>query len=242
MIHIKYSEIILDLGGILMDLSHWLQGGPFLEVSFLLDLKETKLKTVQVVINKLSKLDSKVEIVDKNVDEIIDFFDRGYPYDEEDPETIFKHPLKLRVFVYLPRKRKATLQIEMVSSNSIMVNFWFYGSIFDVLEWNQMGVKKEEIKDFANFLIDLYSIYEFKIGGIAIEEDVLVLFGCGKTYPNECYRYENVDPDCFLQEASGFINIIWNEKCEELNRIPYNHQRLHKEGILLETGSFEIES
>ncbi|MCA1040698.1 hypothetical protein LCM00_14385 [Bacillus infantis] len=227
-----------------MDWPQWWQGGPFLEVSFLLEFKEmeVKSKAIQDIINKLPKLTTKVEIIDENVDEIIDFFDRGYPFDAEDPETNFIHSLKLRVFVHLPRKRKATLQIEMVSSNSIMVNFWFYGSIFDAFELDQIGIKKEEIKDFTNFLIELYSLYEFRIGAIAIEEDVLELFGCGETYPNEGYCYENVNPECFLQEASRFINIIWNEKCEELSRIPYNYKRLHKEGILIETGSFDLES
>ncbi|WHX98446.1 hypothetical protein [Neobacillus sp. DY30] len=64
-----------------MEWSHWLQGGPFLAVSFLLELKEEKTKTIKDIINKLSKVTNKVEIVDENVDEIIDFFDRGYPYE-----------------------------------------------------------------------------------------------------------------------------------------------------------------
>ncbi|PEC52094.1 hypothetical protein COJ46_22835 [Bacillus sp. AFS077874] len=38
------------------------------------------------MINKLSEITNKIEIVDKNVDEIIDFFVRGYPYDEDDPK------------------------------------------------------------------------------------------------------------------------------------------------------------
>ncbi|MEK4024885.1 hypothetical protein [Sporosarcina sp. FSL W7-1283] len=56
-----------------MEWSQWLQGGPFLEVSFLLELKEEKTKTIQEIINKLSRVTNKVEIVDKNVDEIIGF-------------------------------------------------------------------------------------------------------------------------------------------------------------------------
>ena len=89
-----------------MEWSQWLQGGPFLEVSFLLELKEKKTKTVQDIINNLSKVTNKIEIVDENVDEIIDFFNRGYPYDEEDPHTINLHSLKLRLYVYLLRKRR----------------------------------------------------------------------------------------------------------------------------------------
>jgi hypothetical protein len=221
-----------------MEWSQWLQGGPFLEVSFLLELKEKKRKTIQDIINKLSKVTNKVEIVDKNVDEIIDFFDRGYPYDEKDPQSINLHSLRLRLYVYLSRKRKATLQIEMVSSNALMVDFWFYGDEFDEPEWDQIGIKKEEFTDFTSFLKDLYSVYEFKVGGIAIEECVLELFGFDETYPNECYRYEYVSPDYFLKEPSSFVNIIWSEKYKKLSHIPYNYKRLDKEGILIETGSF----
>ncbi|WNS78771.1 hypothetical protein RRU94_02155 [Domibacillus sp. DTU_2020_1001157_1_SI_ALB_TIR_016] len=221
-----------------MEWSQWLQGGPFLEVSFLLELKEEKTKTIQDIINKLSKVTNKVEIVDENVDDIIDFFDRGYPYDEEDPQSIHLHSLRLRLYVYLSRKRKATLQMEMVSPNALMVDFWFYGDEFDAPEWDQIGIKKEEFTGFISFLKELYSVYEFKIGGIAIEEDVLELFGFDETYPNECYRYENLSPDYFLKEPSPFLNIIWSEKHKKLSHIPYNYKRLDKEGILIETGSF----
>ena len=221
-----------------MQWSQWLQGGPFLEVSFLLELKEQKTKTIQDIINKLSKVTNKVEIVDKNVDEIIDFFDKGYPYEEEDTQTNYIHSSRFRLYVYLSRKRKATLQIEMVSSNAIMADFWFYGDEFDAPEWDQIGIKKEEFTDFTNFLKELYSVYEFKIGGIAIEEDVLELFGFSETYPNECYRYENVSPDHFLQEPSHFIDIIWSEKYKKLSYVPYNHKRLDKKGIFIKTGSF----
>jgi len=191
-----------------MQWSQWLQGGPFLEVSFLLELKEEKRKTAQDIIGRLSRIINKVEIVDKNVDEVISFFERGYPYDEDHPQTNYIHSLRLRLYIYIARKRKAVLQIEMVSSNAIMVGFWFYGDEFDVPEWDQIGIKKEEIEDFKYFIKELYSVYEFNIGGIAMEEDVLELFGFGEAYPNECYRYENLSPDSFLQGSSRFIDII----------------------------------
>lgn len=221
-----------------MEWSRWLQGGPFLEVSFLLERKETKKQTIQSIIDKLSKVPNRVEIVDKNVDEMIDFFDKGYSDDEEDQRSIKLHSLRLSLYVYLSRKRKATLQIEMVSSNTLMVDFWFYGNEFDEPDWDQIGIKKEEFSGFTSFLKELYFVYKFKIGGIAIEQDVLELFGFGETYPNECYRYENLSPDYFLKEPSYFVNIIWNEKYKKLNRISYNHKRIEMEGILIETGSF----
>ena len=221
-----------------MQSSQWLQGGPFLEVSFLLELKEQKTKTIQDIINKLSTITYRVELIDDNIEEIIGFFDKGYPYDEEDPQTNYNHSLILRLYVYLSKKRKATLQIEMVSSNAIMVDFWFFGSEFDAPEWDQLGIKKEEITDFTNFLEELYSIFEFKIGAVAIEEDVLQLFGMDERYPNECYRYENLYPNHLFRESSGFIDIIWNEKQKKLSYVPYQHKRIHKEGILIKVGSF----
>lgn len=60
-----------------MQWSPWLQGGPFLEVSFLLEIKEKKKETIQELIDNLSKVKNRIEIHDQNVDEIIDFFDRG---------------------------------------------------------------------------------------------------------------------------------------------------------------------
>lgn len=221
-----------------MDWSQWLQGGPFLEVSFLLELKEEKTKTVQDIINKLSKIANKVKIVDENINDMINFFDKGYPYDEGDPESTYLHSISLKLYINLSRKRKAILQIEMVSSNVLLVNFLFYGDEFDVPEWEQIGIKKEEFKDFTSFLKELYFVYEFKIGGMAFEEHVLELFGFNETYPNECYRYENLHPDDFLKELSPFLNIIWSEKYKKLSHIPYNYQILDKEGIFIETTGF----
>ncbi|MDZ5472235.1 hypothetical protein SM124_10795 [Bacillus sp. 31A1R] len=202
-----------------------------------MELKEEKRKTIQDIIRNLSKVTNKVEIVDKNLDEIIDFFDKGYPYDEEDPQSIKIHSLRLRLYVNVLKKRKAILQIEMVSSNALLVDFWFSGDDFDEPGWDQIGIKKEEFSGFTSFLIDLYSVYEFKIGGIAIEQDILELYGFGETYPNECYRYENFSPDYFLKESTNFLNIIWREKYKKLSYIPYIHKRIDKEGILIEMGN-----
>lgn len=221
-----------------MECSQWLQGGPFLEVSFILELKENKSKAIREIINGISKVTNKIEIADKNVDDIIEFFESGYALDEGDSLSHQLHSLRLRLYVYISRKRKATLQIEKVSSDALMINFWFFGEQFDESEWDQVGIKKEEYPEFTRFFEELYEIFEFKIGAIGMEEDVLGLFECGEPYPNECYRYENVSSDFLLKKPARFINIIWNEKFNELRYIPYSHKRLNKEGILIETGNF----
>ena len=49
----------------------WLQGGPFLDVSFILELKEEKTKAIQAIFTKLSTMPYTIEFVDDNLDELI---------------------------------------------------------------------------------------------------------------------------------------------------------------------------
>ncbi|GGA60215.1 hypothetical protein [Ornithinibacillus halotolerans] len=221
-----------------MQSSQWLQGGPFLEVSFLLQLKEDKRKTIQFILDNLSKVNNNIEIVDDNIGEVMDAFEVGYPYDEGDVQTTHIHSFSLNLYVYLTRRRKSVLQIDLVSSNTVMVNFMFYGSTMDAGEWEQIGIEQDEYTDFTNFLKNLYAVYEFEVGGIAMEENVLELFGSEEIYPNECYRYEALDPERFLQESSAFIDIIWKDTNKKLLDVPFNHVRLDKQGILIHVCSF----
>jgi hypothetical protein len=213
--------------------SEWIQGGPFIEVSFLIELKEKKSKTVKNIINKLSEVSTKIEIVDYNIDEIIDFFDKGYPYDDDNPQSPYIHSLKLRLFVDLPRRRKASLLIDKISSDSILIDFCFFGDEMDVPEWDQIGIRKDEYSDITNFLIELFSVYEFKIGGVSCEEDIKFLFETVEQYPDECYRFKNIDPEYFLNNPSLFNVILWNEKYKKLNENNNKNKRLNNDGILI---------
>jgi len=211
----------------------WLQGGPFLEVSFLLQLKEDKMNTIKDIIKKLFDSNIKIQIVNSNIDEIIGNFEKGYLYDKEEPLSR-KHSLFLNLYVNLTRKRKAVLYIEKVSSNSILVDFWFYGSEFDAIEWNQIGVKEEEYIDFVNFLIELFKIYEFKVGGIMYENDVTDFFDLDDIFPNEGYRFENISPD-FLQKqrSSTPISVVWNQQYGTFKDIPYRIMKISDNGIIV---------
>ena len=204
----------------------WLQGGPFLEVSFLIELQ-----SIQEILDALSEM--KVEIVDDDIDEKIAAFNRGYLIDDENPQSNTMHTLNARLYVYLSRKRKASLHINQVSSNALMMNFVFYGSEFDALEWEQVGIAADEMEQFTKFLAELFAVYHFKVGGIAFEQDILSIFNCDEIYPDECYRMENVSPVIFLQKPITFIELIWNEKYERLSNIPYEHQSVEPNGIFM---------
>jgi hypothetical protein len=211
----------------------WLKGGPFLEVSFLLEYKDDKTNAIKEIIKKVSYFNNKIEIVSSNLDEIIGNFEKGYLYNEEEPLSR-RHSLFLNLYVYLPRKRKAVLHIEIVSSNSILVDFWFYGSEFDAIEWNQIGVKAEEYIDFVNFLIELFKIYEFKVGGIIYENDVTDFFELEEIFPNEGYRFENISPDFLLKpRTSTTLSVVWNQQYGTFKDIPYRYKKISHNGILV---------
>jgi hypothetical protein len=211
----------------------WLQGGPFLEVSFIIKLNDGKKEVIKAILKKLSNLHHQIEIVDTKLYEMIESFEKGYPYDEEDPDSVYIHSMQVNLYVYVAGRRKATLQIEQVSSNALLINFWFFGSEFDAPEWGQIGIKGKDISDFKSFLIDLYNNFKFKIGSIAIEEDVLGLSDCDEARPNECYCFENIKPQHILKVRTHFIDILWNEEYGKLNTIPNNHKRINESGLLI---------
>ncbi|MCT2536463.1 hypothetical protein NC661_03610 [Aquibacillus koreensis] len=212
----------------------WLQGGPFLEVSFVLKLDGEKKEAIQAIIDKLSNLDHKIEIVEERLGEIINSFSNGYPYDIEDPETVFIHAMHLRLYVHVAGRRKANLQIEQISSNALLVFFCFYGSEYDAPEWDQIGIGDEDLICFNSFLTELYTTFQFKLGSIGVEEDVLGLLDCEQVRPNECYRFEKIKTQSFFdRNLTSFHSVIWNEQYGKLDPIPFDYKRLNHSGLFI---------
>jgi hypothetical protein len=209
----------------------WLEGGPFLEFSFFLELKEEKKKAVQELINKLSNVTNKIEIVDENINDLINSFEKGYLYDDE--KQHYRHSVTLRLFITISRRRKATLFIEFLSPNTLLVNFWIYGSVFDAPEWEQIGIKENEFDHMTNFLLELFQVYDFIIGSIAIEDDVTTFIDSDNIPPNQDYDYKNINSNLLNELPLYFIKVIWNERYGKLDSLPYESDRINNSGILL---------
>ncbi|WKA54419.1 hypothetical protein [Planococcus shixiaomingii] len=216
-----------------MHTSNWLQGGPFLEVSFLWELKEDRTQAIYTLIRKLSALSTSISIVDVNVEKLIEAFETGYPYDEEDPLSPVVHSLELKLVADIAGTRKAILQVEQLSANALLVDFWFFGSRFDALQWDQIGIKNKDLAAFTDFLADLYSSFGFKVGGIALEKDIRELFDCDEPSPSPCYQFENLSPDSSLEMEPDFFALVWNENCGKLRDMPAQHRRIGKSGVLV---------
>lgn len=209
-----------------MELSPWLKGGPFLEVSFLWELTGDRKLAIQSLIHQLPGY---ICIADSNTDKLIEAFGSGYPYDPEDSHSPIIHSLEFRLMADIAETRLALLYVEQLSDNMLLVDFRFFGSRSDAPEWNQTGVKNEDLTAFTDFLVDLYSIFKFKAGGIAIDQDIRELFDCEETSSSPCYHFENSSPDSFIKRQMDFLALIWNEW--QSPAFPY--KRIGEAGMLM---------
>ena len=71
----------------------WLRGGPFLEVSFILEEKRSMKESVIDFIDNLSCSIFKVK--SQNINNLIDKYCEGYPFDREDSNSCIIHTMSL---------------------------------------------------------------------------------------------------------------------------------------------------
>ncbi|MDQ0362011.1 hypothetical protein [Breznakia pachnodae] len=169
--------------------NNWINGGPFLEVSFVLETTDNSCETIMGLINSFNSLPISIEVQKNDLQTKLLEFEKGYNYD--DNRTI--HNLNLNGYIYINKKRKVLIEITRISTALVLVDFIFFGSQFDVEEWNQVGIQKSEYILFYQLLDELFKIYSFKIGCVEIEDNVLSLFDVFVEYPDEQYNIDNLD-------------------------------------------------
>ncbi|MFD2331683.1 hypothetical protein ACFSR7_20705 [Cohnella sp. GCM10020058] len=160
---------------------------------------------IELVISKLSNINVKIEV--HNSPEYIQQFYEGYPYDKDDPGSLIIHRIEINLTVHTARQRKALLFVEKISSEILSFSMCFFGAKEDAPEWNQSGVKDEELDEFVRLLISLYKELKFCMGGLAIEDDMKGLFNVNETWPNEKYNFANVT----FKDLHKFQAIVINQ-------------------------------
>ncbi|MBD3918366.1 hypothetical protein H8B09_06330 [Paenibacillus sp. PR3] len=184
----------------------WLQGGPFLELSFIFH----EPTIIENVISKLNNIDVKIEV--HNSPEYIQQFYEGYPFDEDDPHSKMIHRIEINLTVHTTRQRRALLFVEKISSELLSFSMSFFGAKEDASEWKQPGIRDEEIDEFICLLISLYRTLNFSVGGLAIEEDMIGLFDVNEAWPNEKYNFANLT---FKNKLHKFYAILINQSLNE---------------------------
>lgn len=214
----------------------WLQGGPFLEVSFLLENNKSRRDFLILFFEKLRDLSVKFQIKTDRLDKQIDDFSKEYPYDENDPQRFQIHSIKIPLMIDVAGERKSMLHIDEVAENTVLFDFCFFGDKEDILEWDQKGIKDGEMPEFSNFLISLYHIFKFPFGLIGLEMDCLFAFGCGKEWPNYCYKVKNLNVKHLLTTLlDNYFLVVLFHKSLYNQKIPYPTRQISGNGILIDT-------
>ena len=195
----------------------WLQGGPFLEVSFLMALGADRQSFVDNIFSNLKSFKPTVELATTEIDlqEKLNEFIIGYPDDDKEPNSKFYHQAQIPVYVDTDGKRKSVLSLRQVSDKLVAVDFWFFGSQWDEPEWEQKGITENQIPLFKDMLNKLFDTFQFAIGTLGYENSVTDLFNTTDTYPSEEYRLDNISID-LLQVENYFTLIIADKSLIDL--------------------------
>lgn len=192
----------------------WLQGGPFLEVSLII-----KEDNVRHIISKLTNLNDDVFIIENDLEDLISRFETGYLYDEQDMTSQKIHSLSLNIIVNIHGKRKSLLSIYLVAEQTILMDFYFFGSGFDAPEWEQIGIKENERYIFNNFLYELLEYFQGIVGTVAIENDVLGLISENHCWPDNVFSYKTINPTDFLERGIRKRYIGVGIRCEGKTKV-----------------------
>ncbi|MFF2888004.1 hypothetical protein [Paenibacillus sp. NPDC057967] len=202
----------------------WLQGGPFLELSFV----TTNCTKLETIINQIQNMDVKIT-VENQIESLQEFY-RGYSYDVDDPNSKIMHSITLNITVHTIRQRRALLIVEKFGSDLLFFSMCFFGDLEDAPEWSQPGIRCDEVYEFRSLLILLFKELKFSVGGLAIEEDVKTLFETEGEWPYEQCTLSNVK---LGDNLSKFLTVIVDELLKDvLTEINYKH--LDNSGILIE--------
>ena len=190
-----------------------LQGGPFLEIAFLLDTgAESRVRSLERVLGTLKSLSFPITFIHAGQNpNIMQQFQEGHPYDPEDPGSLIGHEARFPLIMGFPEERKATLFVAEVASRTIQYDFWFYGSEFDAPEWDQRGISPGEKPKFLTLLEELFRVYKFPLGVIGIEADCLSLFPDEQMWPSEAFQIAQFDPNKMPDTTEVWV-VLWQGK------------------------------
>ena len=164
-------------------------GGPYYELSFLTRNQDDKKTLITEILSKLNNTRDFELIISKDeLDEEINLFQAG-----RDIDGTTSNEFDITVQFNISGIRKTRLYIYEISTQLVIVNFWFFGSQHDEPLWDQIGLKEEDKPDFRNFFHQIVQLLKPILGTIGYEEDCLELFDTDATHPNEFFKIENLE-------------------------------------------------
>ena len=167
----------------------WVIGGPFLEISLIKYHSGERRTLVDEVIATLINYPELFEISDENkTEEYSKFINDTYIIGENSDSLV--HVMKIDLWINICRKRKSSLYINQLANETFLLEFCFYGSNFDSVELNQVGIRESEMSSFRELGKSLKKMLSCELGRCAIEESVVDVFSSENTWPHESYNYK----------------------------------------------------
>jgi hypothetical protein len=170
----------------------WLQGGPHLEVGFLIEVKTSLEEFLSNFLDILKQTTPKAEFVSSptELDEEKKEFLTGYPWDGDDKSSFIVHAWNGLVQFQFQAKRESSIKIWQISETVIHVNFYFWGDQND--GWGQKGLKNDELPDFVVFLKSLGRLLKFEVGTIGFHAWAIFLFSTNEDWGHSSYALKNL--------------------------------------------------
>lgn len=198
----------------------WIQGGPLLEVSFLMEFRTSSQHFIEQILTRLRNLHPPVGIArtDLELAKLKEEFIEGYPLDAKDPQPINLHSISIPAYIYFKDlKRKASIRIQQISETLSNITFDFFGSVHDAPEWIQNGIRKTDLPAFVDLLKTLFDVFEFPAGTIGYEYDSKDLFDINECWPSSEYDLSKLDAMRIeSRDVVPFIYILVNKTCRPL--------------------------
>jgi hypothetical protein len=129
----------------------WLQGGPHLEVGFLMELKTTREEFLPNFLNVLQLTTPKADMVSSptELDREEKEFLAGYPWDDDNKHSFIVHAWNGLVRFKFKAERESSIKINQISDTVIQVNFYFWGDVND--GWGQQGLRTTSYPSLSYF-------------------------------------------------------------------------------------------
>ena len=181
-----------------MDTQTWLPGGPYYELSLLLDNATEKRVFFENIFTLFGqeKFRFRLQYPRELEARIIE-----YAAGSADEDNLIR-TLDLPALVEIAGRRKCRLFIAELSEELVKMNLWFYGGEFDYAEL-QPGIRTADKPHFERFLHDLIAALNPILATIGYEEDCEVLFGLSEGFPSQGYTFEKLNLEKITNLAKG---------------------------------------
>jgi hypothetical protein len=195
----------------------WLAYGPFYEVSFVIRSHTSPGETARYVLSELKEMSPLIAFAetDKLIEEHTEKYEEGHLFDPTDAGSKRIRDMTANLWVEVSGRRRCRLFLEEVSTTLTHVCLCFYAGHDDANVEGLPAFGNSDIPAFERFLITLFRRFDFPLGTMGTESDVLGAFRHEGEWPDERYNLDELD-DMMIDEITegwtAYTHALYNKK------------------------------